>query len=365
MKKIIDLLIMLILLSASSSLFAQGAGTSAVPFLMISPGAKAGSMGESGVALATDATAVFWNPAGLAFQYEDPEEDKIFEASLMHVDWLPQFNFSDLFYDYLAARYYVEDIGMIGGSITFLNLGENVYTDDGGFTLGTFDSKEYAFTLSYATKLEENLGVGVNVKLIRSELAPSKILVENETTNGQATAFALDVGVMWKPGYDIFDNRLTAGLNLSNFGPAITYNDDAQADPLPTNLRIGLAYEAFEDEYNSLIVTYETTRMLVRRTGTSADNFVEATFYSSWIKGSAKSRLNSFTHAIGVEYVYGKLFAIRAGYFNEHQSFGNRKFLTAGFGLEIDMIGIDFGYISANEESPLAGTMRYSVSVKF
>ena len=90
----------------SNTLFAQG--EAAVPFLMIAPGARAGGMGEAGVAIASDATAIFWNPAGLAFQYEDPDIDYKGEASFMHVNWLPQFNFSDLFYDFFAARYYVE-----------------------------------------------------------------------------------------------------------------------------------------------------------------------------------------------------------------------------------------------------------------
>ena len=64
----------------------------------------------------------------------------------MHVKWLPQFNFDDLWYDYLAARYYFEDLGMFGASITFLNLGENVATDETGNRIGTFDSFEYAIT---------------------------------------------------------------------------------------------------------------------------------------------------------------------------------------------------------------------------
>ncbi len=349
----------------NNTLLAQGAGTSAVPFLMIAPGAKAGGMGESGVAIANDATAVFWNPAGLAFQYEDPEKDNLGEASFMHTQWLPQFNFSDLFYDYLAARYYIEDVGMLAGSITFLNLGENVQTNTNGDVLGTFNSQEYAITLSYSTKLQENLGIGVNAKLVRSELSPITVKVGRESGNGQATAVAIDVGVMWEPAYDIFDNRFRLGASLSNFGPAITYIDKDQADPLPTTLRMGFAYKAFDDEYNSLVVTYETTRMLIRRVGTKADDFVTATFYSSWVKGDLSNRLKSFTHAIGFEYWYANLFAIRGGYFNEDRDFGNRKFLTVGFGLQVDIFGFDFGYISANEESPLAETMRYSLSVKF
>jgi len=352
-------------LGLSNLIFAQGAGTSAVPFLLISPGAKAGGMGEGGVALATDATAIFWNPAGLAFQYEDPEKDMPGEASFMHAQWLPQFNFDDLFYDYLAARYYIEDVGMIGASFTFLNLGENIYTDDGGNELGTFDSKEYAITLSYATKLQENLGIGVNVKVIQSDLAPSNILVGTERTNGQATAFALDFGVMWEPEYDFLENKLRVGANLSNFGPAVTYNDDAQADPLPTNLRMGLAYRVLDDEFNRITLIYDANRMLVYKNGDKADGFLEATFYSSWVKGSAKDRLNSFAHSLGVEYWYGNLIALRAGYFNEHKDFGNRKFLTFGAGLLYDIFGFDFGYISDNEESPLSDTMRFSLSVKF
>jgi len=364
MKKIITLSALFVLM-INNSIFAQGPGTSAVPFLMIAPGAKAGGMGESGVALANDATAIFWNPAGLAFQYEDPEYDAIGEASFMHTQWLPQFNFSDLFYDYFAMRYYLEDIGMVGMSFTWLNLGESIETDTEGNEGQKFTSQEYAITLAYATKLEDNLGLGVNVKVIRSELAPDGVTVGTETTDGQATGFALDFGVLWEPDYDIFDNKLRLGANLANFGPAIFYNDKAQADPLPTILRLGAAYKILDDDFNRITMTYETTRMLVRKEGADADNFIEAVFYSSWAKGSVKDRLNSFTHSVGLEYWYGNLIALRTGFFNEHKDFGNRKFITFGAGLVYDIFGFDFGYISDNEESPLADTMRFSLSVKF
>ena len=355
----------LLILMIGNSVFAQGPGTSAVPFLMIAPGARAGGMGESGVALANDATAIFWNPAGLAFQYEDPEYDTIGEASFMHTQWLPQFNFSDLFYDYFALRYYMEDIGMVGMSFTWLNLGESIETDNEGNEGQRFNSQEYAITLAYATKLEDNLGLGVNVKIIRSELAPEGVNVGTEKTDGLATGFALDFGVLWEPDYNILEKRLRLGANLSNFGPAIFYNDKAQSDPLPTLLRLGAAYKVFDDEFNRIVVTYETTRMLVRKDGAKADDFLTAVFYSSWVKGSVKDRLNSFTHSMGLEYWYGNLIALRAGFFNEHKDFGNRKFITFGAGLVYDIFGFDFGYISDNEESPLADTMRFSLSVKF
>ena len=85
----------------------------AVLFLMISPGARASGMGEAFVALADDATAVFWNPAGLAFQQGK-------EITLMHANWLPQFD-SDLFYDFAAYRSVFEQAYVMGlkGCTTF------------------------------------------------------------------------------------------------------------------------------------------------------------------------------------------------------------------------------------------------------
>ncbi len=364
MKRIL-LALAIFMFAGSGFLKAQGPGEAAVPFLMISPGAKYGGMGEAGVAMANDATAIFWNPAGLAFQYEDPERDRKGEASFMHAQWLPQFNFDDLFYDYLAARYYFEDIGMLGASITFLNLGENVWTDDSGNELGTFDSKEYAVTLSYATKLQDNLGLGVNLKVIQSDLVPIEVTVGAEETNGTATGFAVDVGVLWKPKYEFFKDRLSVGANLSNFGPGIFYVDAAQKDPLPTHLKVGFAYKAMDDEFNKITVLYDATKPLYRRDGTKAENFITAAFYSSWVKGSIENRLKAITHAIGVEYWYGNLIALRTGYFYEDKDFGNRQFLTFGAGLVYDIFGFDFGYISDDKDSPLSDTMRFSLSVKF
>ena len=113
MKSIIRFTLMALLLSSAGS-FAQGPGEAAVPFLLISPGARAGGMGETGAATSTDVTAIVWNPAGLAFQYEKPETDSRGEVSLMHSKWLPQFNFLDWFYDLLVARCFTYDGGMCG-----------------------------------------------------------------------------------------------------------------------------------------------------------------------------------------------------------------------------------------------------------
>ena len=361
MRKITILLGLLLMSSLGvSNLFAQG--EAAVPFLLIAPGARNGGMGEAGVALANDANAVYWNPAGLAFQYDDPERDKKNEISLMHSKWLPQFNFSDLFYEFMAARFYIEGIGMVGGSFTFLNLGKNVWTDENGNELGTFDSNEFAIALSYSTKIQENMGIGVNLKYIRSNL--SNVSVGSENRDGRAHTLAVDIGYLWKPAYDIFNNRFSFGANLSNFGPKITYIDQAQADPLPTNLRLGIAYDVIDDGFNKLTFVYDTNRLLVvKDTSGTSDNVFKAVFYSAWAEGD----LAAFTHSLGLEYRYGTLIALRTGYFYEDPSHGARKFFTFGAGLEYSIFGIDFSYLYTweDEDHPLSDTVRFSLAVKF
>src|SRR5512133_3759592 len=82
---------------------AQGAASTAVPFLLISPAARTSASGEAGVALSDDASATFWNPAGLGFQ-------KGQELSLSHSNWLPQFQQSDLFFEYANYKIHIPEI---------------------------------------------------------------------------------------------------------------------------------------------------------------------------------------------------------------------------------------------------------------
>lgn len=354
----------------NTDLLAQG--EAAMPFLLIAPHARNGAMGEGGVALVNDAAAVYWNPAGLAFQYLDPEVDNRNQITLMHSKWLPQFNFNDLYYEFMAGRFSLGDLGMLGASITFLNLGENVWTDEIGNELGTFNSFEYAIAVSYATKLQENLSVGLNAKIVQSNL--SDVSVGSEEGDGSATSFAVDLGMLWIPDYEFLGDRLSLGFNLSNFGPKVTYIDKAQADPMPTNLRLGLAVKAYDDGFNKINVIYDLNRLLVYKykegnsegmdAGTS-DNLFKSVFYNTWVKGSAADRINSFTQSFGLEYRYGTLIAIRGGYFYEDPNHGDRKFMTFGAGLAFSMFNFDFSYIAGDDDNPLSETIRISIGVNF
>ncbi len=342
-----------------SPLLAQGEATAL--FLMINPGARQGGTGEAGVAIADDANAIYWNPAGLAFQYEDPEVDQRGEATIMHVNWLPQFNLSDLYYDFAAARYHLNNLGTVGAAIQFINYGDNVQTDATGEKIGEFSSNEMAFTGSYATKLKNNLAVGVNLKFIYSRLSP--VQVDAEKGKGVGSSFAVDLGVLYHPG---FAKRLSLGANLSNVGPKITFIDRDQADPIPTNLRIGLAYRLMDSEFNKLTFIYDINRLMVPRDEDKRDASFLSYLFNTWGDGAGSDQFKRLSHALGLEYWYTNLIALRTGYFYEDPQFGDRKFFTFGGGVRISFFGVDFSYILASKDDhPLSDTMRFSLLANF
>src|SRR3989339_525934 len=122
-RAIFSLLILFAYALGAGNLYAQG--EAAAEFLLISPGARAGGMGEANVAIANDAAAAYWNPAGLA-QLEKKE------FTIMHAKWLPQFNLDDIYYDYASYIHPWHGLGTFGLSATYLSLGEQVRTDEGG-----------------------------------------------------------------------------------------------------------------------------------------------------------------------------------------------------------------------------------------
>jgi opacity protein-like surface antigen len=310
-------------------------------------------MGEAGAGLADDVGAIHWNPAGLAFLGGQ-------EISITHSNWLPQFGQSDLFYEYLNYRNHIESIGgTIGASVTYLNLGEFTITGEGGpEPLGTFKAFEFAVTAGYSTKLMDNLGVGLNLRYIHSSLA--NFDVQGQGRKGVGTSVSFDLAALYKPQMFGSRDRLGIGLNLSNLGPKVTYIDAAQADPLPTNLRLGVSFKVLKTEFNNITLNTDFSRILVRRypAGTS-DPFYKGIFTAWGDRG-----LKKVTIGAGVEYWYGnpRLLALRYGYFYEHPEAGNRKFHTFGAGIRYDVYGFDFSYLSTVEENhPLAETLRFTL----
>jgi hypothetical protein len=345
--------------------------TSAVPFLLIAPNSRASAMGEAGVGLADDVWAIYWNSAGYAFQSGS-------EFSVSHANWLPAFGLSDLWIGHAVYKTPVEELdGTAALAITYLNLGTITRTSAAGpDPIGEYTAYEFAVTAGYATKISSSLGIGINMKFIRSALAQDGGAGSGsgsyEPGAGIATGFAFDLGFLYRPqsleipltGVDL-GHSLSFGMNLANIGPKLTYIDRAQADPLPLHLRLGFAAKILESEFNNITVIADVSRLLVRRDTTASDEFYQSIF-TTWSQGSFSDQLRQFVTGIGAEYWYGapKVLALRAGYFYEDPNSGNRKFMSFGAGLRYDIYGFDFSYISAFEEQhPLGETLRFSVTI--
>lgn len=368
-----NIVLRLMMISMLFGIFARvsyAQGEAAVPFLLLAPDSRAGGIGESGSGLADNSAAIFWNPAGIAFLSGT-------EVSITHSNWLPQFNL-DLFYDYLTYRQYIEDIsGSITASITYMNFGEFVRTaEDSPDPIGTFRSFDAALTLGYATKLSNDWGIGFNFRLIHSRLSDQP--TAEEQGSGVATSVSFDIATMWRPEKFVLPlidedigGKFSLGINLSNLGPKIYYIDKSQADPIPTNFRLGFAYKVIDDEFNSLIYTLDFSKLLVSRDSTGSDEFYTG-IITSWGDNTISEELREIVTSMGLEYWYGTpgdfLFALRAGFFYEDPDYGNRKFVTFGAGIRYDIYGFDFSYITTSvfeggENHPLSDTLRFTVLI--
>lgn len=356
----ITILISLMFLSTQKT--QAQAGGSAVPFLLIAPDARASGMGEVGTAIADDINAIYWNPAGLGFlDYFEPAygfdpnaELKPFrQVALSFSPWLPQFN-ADLYYSYLTAGQYFEDLdGTLAFNFILMNLGEFTATDQNGIERGQFRSTEFTAGLSYGTIIAPDLAAGVQLRYIQSNLTPTNASTTGDAGVGVSVSF--DLGLLWKPiNLGFLEDRFSLGFNLQNIGPRMTYI--AQADPLPTQLRIGTAYRAYEDEFNDITFALDFGKLLVNRDELGSDP-LPISLYTAWENPGVELSL-------GMEYWYQEIIAFRAGYFTEPEIAGNRTFYNLGAGIRYDIFKLDFGYILTLEDNhPLANTMRFSLLV--
>ncbi len=339
------------------------AGGSSVPFLLISPDARASGMGETGTAIADDINAIYWNPAGLGFlDYFDvsnnfgKEEFVPFrQVALSFSPWLPQFN-ADLFYSYGTVGQYFESLdGTVAFNFIFMNLGEFTRTAENGKVLSKFISNEFSVGLSYGTIVAPDLGVGFQLRYIQSNLTPTSANTSGESGTGVSASF--DLGVLWKP-QDIdflgIDDRFSVGLNLQNVGPKVTYI--RESDPLPTTLRLGTAFTVVKDEFNDLKFAVDFAKLLVKRDSLGSDA-LPTSLVTAWQNPGAE-------WSFGAEYWYEHLVALRAGYFTEPAALGNRQYWNFGAGVRYDIFNVDFSFINTIEENhPLANTMRFSLLI--
>ena len=228
----------------------QAQSSASAIFLLIAPGAAPGGRGETGVADGTDAYASYWNPATLAFL---PRFEWVGQGS----NWLPNLA-DDMKYIFTAIRYNVPEVGTFGGHVIFLDLGTQERRGENNEDLGVFSSNMAAITASFGTKMSPVSAVGFNVKLIHQNL--SAYGGGAEKGSGVSTDFAFDFGYYRR--HFIF-SRVNLGLAISNIGPKIAFIDEEQADPAPTNMKLGIKWSMIETRYNRLALLYDMNKLLV------------------------------------------------------------------------------------------------------
>lgn len=346
----------------------------AVPFLRIAPNARSGGMGDLGVAISPDANAIFWNSSKLAFM----EQEMGF--SLTYTPWLKQL-VNDIYLAYLSGYKKLDDNQALGFSMRYFSLGNIVFTDITGTETGQGRPNEFAIDVAYARKLSENIGAGINLRYIFSNLASGQTVNGININPGQA--FAADINFYGQHDVEISDleTMLAWGVNISNIGTKISYTDNAEnRDFLPTNLGTGVAWTINVDDYNSIMLGMDINKLLVPTPDTidtdpsnGIFDYKEQGIISGMLTsfsdapGGFSEELNELIYTVGLEYWYDKQFAVRAGYFNEHSTKGNRKFFTVGLGLRYNVFGLDFSYLvpTSNQRNPLDNTLRFSLSFDF
>ncbi len=350
--------------------------TTAVPFLTISPDARSGAMGDVGVAISPDANSMYWNAAKLAFS----EKDMGFALSV--TPWLRKLGINDMSLSYLAGYKKLSKQEAIGVSMNYFNMGSITFTDNTGNAYQDFRPKEFSIAVTYSRKLSEKFSLAPTVKYIYSNLSGNLTIPGSSTVTKPGNAAAVDLGVFYTTDTKIqgLDSKISFGAVISNFGSKITYTTSSNKDFLPTNLKIGGAFQIQIDQFNKFIIAADANKLMVPsppiRDSSGAvvlgkdpaNKSIFAGAFGSFTDapGGATEELREVMLSAGVEYWYNDLFAVRGGYFNENKFKGNRKFFTLGVGLRYQMFGLDFAYlIPVVSNNPLAETLRFTLHFDF
>lgn len=342
-----------------------------VPFLLITPDARAGGMGDAGVAVQPDANAMSINPAKLAFL------EKPYGFSASYSPWLKSL-VPDINLAYLSGYYRLNEESMIGSSLRYFSLGEIQFIDINQQDMGVYSPNELAFDVSYARKFGESFSLGTAVRYIYSNLSSGQISGTQQSRAG--SALAVDVSAYYK-NPTVFlgtDAIVSAGLNISNIGTKIGYSDNGSKSFLPSNFKIGAATTFMIDDYNQFTFALDANKLLVPTqpiyqdgkivAGKDPDRSVPAGIFGSFsdAPGGFSEELNELYFSTGIEYWYNQQFAFRTGYFYENPQKGNRRYLTLGAGLKYNVFNVDFAYLVANTQtSPLANTLRFTLLFNF
>ncbi len=330
----------LLVLFLSTLLF--GARRPGAVFLLIWPGAKPTALSGAFAAIAEDATACYYNQAGLAFV-----ENTM--VTLQHANWLPGLH-EGMYYEYAGVAKPFK-VGTFGLNIIYLTTGKTEVRDEEGRYLGEYITFDIAVGLNYGFKVNPNLGLGVGWKLIYSFLVPNWVFERMPglgiERGGTGITYAFDAGILYKP----FKFLSIAGA-LQNIGPNIAYTESGSSDPLPYTFRVGIRFEPIATRIIRIALTADVTKILV---GMFADE--ENTFFEN-----LQYEFEEAWKAVGLEIDYYNFIKLRGGYFHDVE--GQRMGFTFGGGIRAGGFSLDVGIDQAIYDFKTTNR-KFSLSYRF
>jgi hypothetical protein len=376
--------------------------TTGVPFMLIAADPRSAGMADIGVMTSADAFSQQWNPSKLAFALSKQG------VGVTYTPYLTKL-VNDIFLGNLTYYNRINERSAVGASFRYFSSGEIILRTDVNDPGTPVNPNELLFDVSYSLRLDDRFSMGITGRYIRSDL---KIQTVGSDDANAANSFAVDISAYYQSeevAYSNFDGRWRAGMNISNLGPKLTYDETGQESFLPTNLALGAGFDFILDEYNKIGVNVEFNKLLVPTPpirGTeityvdengngmldrddennpteeiiSTDNnaiykgkdnnvnFFKGVFQSFGDAPNGFSEeLQEVNWAIGAEYWFRDVFAFRAGYFNENPDKGARQFFSLGAGFKYTSITVDLSYLMAtsNVNNPLEGTLRFGLTFNF
>lgn len=349
--------------------------TTGVPFLLITPDARAAGMGELGVATSPDSYAQQWNPAKYAFSENNSG------IGLSYTPYLRQL-VDDIFLGSLTYFNKINERSAWASSLKYFSYGNVQFNDLMSGTIidqGSKRPNEITLDLSYSLKLSESFAMSVAGRFLRSDL---KVHTDMDATS--ANSLGVDISGFYQSStFDMgnLNGLIRGGFNISNIGPRLKYDEGGQMDFIPTNLRLGSGLDIIFDASNVLGVQLEFSKLLVPTPVAYYDDndefkgyrqpdidFFKGIFQSfNDAPGGFQEELKEITWALGVEYLFAQTLALRTGYFNESEQKGSRRYITFGAGFKLNGMEIDISYLSSTSKirNPLENTLRFSLSFNF
>lgn len=346
--------------------------TTAVPFLMIAPDARGGSMGDVGVSSEPDAYSMHYNPAKYAYIKKD------MGVGISYSPWLKGI-VNDINLAYVSGFKRIDKESVVAMSLRYFNLGDINFTDANGWSIGNYRPNEFAVDATYARFLTPTLSMGIAGRYIHSNLTQGQDVGGSATKPGNSVAADVSLFQRFPVQFDKISGDFSWGMNISNIGTKISYSDDnTRKDFIPTNLKIGPTLTLNLDDYNQMSFMVDFNKLLVPTQSIDSSGITIAgmdpnvsvpvgmihSFYDA--PGGFKEEMSEINISAGMEYWYAQQFAVRGGFFYENKNKGNRKYFTLGAGFRYNIIGIDFSYLIPIEtKNPLEHTLRFSLLIDF